>query len=57
MLLITLALATALNAQQPAEPAKPEVAALKANLGACSADFVVKYADGKAISEKAPLAR
>ena len=35
--------------QQPAEPAKPEVTVLKAGLGGCSADFVIKDADGKPV--------
>ena len=46
MLISAFALAAALIAQQPAEPAKPEVQALKAGLGPCSADFIVKDADG-----------
>ena len=49
MLITTLALAAALFAQQPPETAKPEVAVLKAGLGACSADFIVKDADGKPV--------
>jgi hypothetical protein len=48
MLISFLALAT-LVAQQPADPAKPEVTVLKAGLGGCSADFLVKDADGKPV--------
>ncbi len=46
MWITTLALAAALLAQQPADPPKPEVPVLKAGLGPCSADFIVKDADG-----------
>lgn len=45
MLMTSFALAASLLAQQPSAP-KPEVAVLKAGLGDCSADFVVKEADG-----------
>ncbi len=48
MLIATITLAAAL-AQQPAGAAKPEVAVLKAGLGACSADFIVKDSDGKPV--------
>ena len=47
MLITAIALAAAALAQQPAEAPKPEVAILKAGLGACSADFTVKDSDGK----------
>ncbi|SRR6266545_2794359 len=46
MLIAILALAAGLLAQQPAGTPKPEVAVLKAGLGPCSADFIVKSADG-----------
>src|SRR4051812_24021222 len=48
MLISVLAL-TSLLSQQPAEPAKPEVTVLKAGLGACSSDFIVKDADAKPV--------
>src|SRR5881392_1155949 len=46
MLMTSLALAAVLLAQQPSDTPKPEVAVLKAGLGDCSADFVVKDAAG-----------
>ena len=46
MLMSSFVLASLLLAQQPADPSKPDVAVLKAGLGDCSADFVVKDADG-----------
>jgi hypothetical protein len=46
MMISTLALAAGLLAQQPADPAKPEVPVLKAGLGPCSADFIIKDSDG-----------
>jgi hypothetical protein len=48
MLIIAVAL-TSLLSQQSAEPAKPEVTVLKAGLGGCSSDFIVKDADGKPV--------
>lgn len=48
MIVATIALAAAL-AQQPGEPLKPEIAVLKAGLGACSAEFTVKDSDGKPV--------
>ena len=42
-------LLTAFVVQQAAELPKPEVPALKAGLGTCAADFVVKDADGKPV--------
>ena len=49
MLIASIALAASVLVQQPAEPPKPEIAVLKAGLGACSADFTVKDADGKPV--------
>ncbi len=46
MLITALALTAGLFAQQPSEAPKPEVAVLKAGLGPCAADFIVKDADG-----------
>src|SRR4051812_36346878 len=40
---------TAFILQQAAEAPKPEVPALKAGLGSCAADFLVKDADGKPV--------
>jgi len=48
-MLLALFLLTAALSQQAAEPPKPEVPALKAGLGTCAADFVVKDADGKPV--------
>ena len=48
MLLVPF-LVTAVLVQQAAEPSKPEVPALKAGLGTCAADFVVKDGDGKPV--------
>ena len=48
-MLLALVLVTAFLVQQPAEPSKSEVPALKAGLGTCSADFLVKDADGKPV--------
>ena len=48
MLIGTLAFLAAVLAQQPGAP-KPEVAVLKAGLGNCAADFIVKDADGKPV--------
>ncbi len=48
MLLAVLFL-TAILLKQAAEAPKPEVPALKAGLGTCAADFVVKDADGKPV--------
>jgi hypothetical protein len=45
MLMSSLFFVSLLFAQQPADPAKPELPVLKAGLGDCSADFVVKDAD------------
>ena len=49
MLLATIAFAAVALARQPAEAPKPEIAVLKAGLGACSADFSVRDADGKPV--------
>ncbi|MSO30395.1 MAG: hypothetical protein EXQ48_05535 [Acidobacteria bacterium] len=49
MLMTAVAFAAALLAQQPPEAPKPEVAVLKAGLGSCSADFIVKDAAGAAV--------
>ncbi len=46
MLMSSLALASLLLAHQPSDVPKPDVAVLKAGLGDCSADFIVKDADG-----------
>ena len=46
MLIATLALAASVLAQQPSAAAPQEIPLLKAGLGACSADFTVKNADG-----------
>lgn len=46
MLITAFVLAAGLLAQQPADAPKLEVPVLKAGLGACSADFIVKDADG-----------
>ena len=48
-MLLALFLLTAFLVQQAAELPKPEVPALKAGLGTCAADFVVKDADGKPV--------
>jgi hypothetical protein len=50
MILTVIALlAAAAAAQQPPETPKAEVAVLKADLGPCSADFIVKDAEGKPV--------
>ena len=49
MVLITVAFAAMVLAQQPAETSKPELPVIKAGLGSCSADFTVKDADGKPV--------
>ena len=49
MFIAAMALAAGVLAQQPAEAPKPEVAILKAGLGSCAADFIVKDADGKPV--------
>lgn len=46
MLITAIALAAGLLAQQPADAPKVEVTVLKAGLGPCAADFVVKDAGG-----------
>ena len=46
MLITAVALTVGLLAQQPTDPSKLEVPVLKAGLGPCSADFIVKDADG-----------
>jgi hypothetical protein len=48
-MLLVLVLLTAFLGQQPAGQPKPEVPALKAGLGTCAADFVVKDGDGKPV--------
>jgi hypothetical protein len=48
-MLITILVATAMLAQQPAKPAEPEVTVLKAGLGPCSAEFTVTDADGQPV--------
>ena len=47
-MLLALFLLTAFLVQQAAAP-KPEIPVLKAGLGTCAADFVVKDADGKPV--------
>ena len=49
MLITAFALAAGLLAQQAADTPKVEVPVLKAGLGPCSADFIVKDADGKPV--------
>jgi hypothetical protein len=49
MLNSVIVIAAIAFAQQPAEPAKVEVPVLKAGLGACSADFVVKDANAQPV--------
>jgi len=46
MLITAFALTAGLLAQQPTDPPKLEIPVLKAGLGPCSADFIVKDADG-----------
>jgi len=46
MLITAFALTAGLLAQQPTDAPKLEVPVLKAGLGPCSADFIVKDADG-----------
>ena len=48
---------TALLLQQAAEQPKSEVPSLKAGLGTCAADFVVKDADGKPVYQATIHAR
>src|SRR6476660_3684220 len=48
-MLLALFFLTTVLVQQAAEPPKPEVPALKAGLGTCAADFVVKDGDGKPV--------
>mgnify|MGYP003575667749 CR=1 FL=1 len=48
-MLLALFLLTPVIVGQAAELPKPEVPALKAGLGTCAADFVVKDADGKPV--------
>ena len=48
-MLTALFLLTAFFVQQAADQAKSEVPALKAGLGTCAADFVVKDGDGKPV--------
>ncbi len=49
MFIATITLAAVALAQQPAEASKPEIAVLKAGLGACSADFSVNDSGGKPV--------
>ena len=46
---LALFLLSAVLVQQVAEPSKSEVPALKAGLGTCAADFVVKDSNGKPV--------
>ncbi len=48
-MVLAFVLLTAVLVQQAADQPKPEVPALKAGLGTCAADFVVKDADGKPV--------
>lgn len=48
MLILPIALLAAL-AQSPAPAAEPDLAVISARLGPCSADFVVKDAEGRGI--------
>lgn len=50
MTLFTIALTAIALAQQPPEAPRPEMAVLKAGLGACSADFTVKDSDGMPVN-------
>ena len=48
-MLLALFLLTAMLVQQAAEQPKSEVPSLKAGLGTCAADFIVKDANGKPV--------
>ena len=48
-MLLALFFLTTFLVQQAAELPKPEIPVLKAGLGTCAADFVVKDADGKPV--------
>jgi hypothetical protein len=48
-MLLPLLFLTTVLIEQAAAPSKSEVPALKAGLGTCAADFVVKDADGKPV--------
>ena len=56
-MLLALCFLTAFLLQQAAEQPKPELPALKAGLGPCAADFAVKDADGKPVSQATIHAR
>jgi hypothetical protein len=49
MVIAPLVFSMALAVQQPTQGQKPELPVLKAGLGACAADFIVKDADGSPI--------
>lgn len=49
MFIATIVLVAVTLVQQPAESAKPELAAISARLGTCSADFTVQDQDGKPV--------